>query len=417
MSPMNLSETRIKKTLSIASATATLLAIVALVVYTLFPKPKVGGDFILRMNEIKCMMDGVNPYDVWHGDVDHPPFYSFSNPSENAAERGYTRPLNAYPPYAYTFALPLGVLADRPSAIIYFALMVLSTALLAIAGFRYARTRLPNSPDALLATAIPLCLLTFVFISNCQSWNYPLPLMACALVLFWALDRKHDVLAGFCWALIMIKPQMGLLLAIPLLLRRKFLTCAVAASTCILASIPPAVICKTSPITMLAEAVHGSSWAFIGCGTFPFCLCSLTGNTIGSFAGLAIGAIVAFLLTRRIDRDADWLAYCMPAMFISTVWSYAQLYCSIFSWPFFLLLTIALIRNPKSRTLWLIFIATAIFVSRAYTFYHGLSMLFSDKIGYSMELHGHLDSINSLLSLIVVVAFTVTQGRNHLFSR
>jgi len=46
-----------------------------------------------------------------------------------------------------------------------------------------------------------------------------------------------------------------------------------------------------------------------------------------------------------------------------------------------------------------------LFMTRIYTFVHGFTMLFPDRLGYSMEWHGHLDSLNSFVSLLLTIAF------------
>lgn len=388
-----------------ASLTGLMLVLVATSSFCL--KLNLGGDWVMRANEIKCLSTGTDPFDVWHGDVIKKPFYSFSNPPEKAAENGFTRPLNAYPPYAYTFAAPLGLLPDAFARPIYFLIMLACIGFIFAVGLSVAKKALPSDSDALLATSLSYILLSFAFVSNFQSWNYPFPLLAALLGMAWCLERRHDILAGFCWSLVMIKPQTGLIFAVPLLLRRKFLTCGVAVATCLIASIPPALLCGKSPIALCLESVAGSSDAFIGCGTFPYALCTCVGSSIGTYGGLVIGVLVAIWLTRAFKNDAAWLLYLMPAAFITTVWSYAQLYASAFSWPFFLYLSITLLQKTNDRRIWLLFAGAALFCARPYTFYHGLTMLAPDTLGYSMSFHGHLDSLCSLFSLLVFISFVL----------
>ena len=87
------------------------------------------------------------------------------------------------------------------------------------------------------------------------------------------LNKGNDVIAGFCWAIAMIKPQLGLIFAIPLLMRRKWKTCFVAGIICLSLSIPPALMCNTSPLTMILQAPSANTFMFHGCGTWPYVLC------------------------------------------------------------------------------------------------------------------------------------------------
>ena len=55
---------------------------------------------------------------------------------------------------------------------------------------------------------------------------------AMLLLMVTALQHGYDTIAGICWALIMTKPQMGLLFSIPLLWYKKYKTVFVAIFVC-----------------------------------------------------------------------------------------------------------------------------------------------------------------------------------------
>ena len=49
-------------------------------------------DFSLRMTELDCLKRGVDPFDVWHGDVKLKPFRpNFVGSADNLAEEEYPR--------------------------------------------------------------------------------------------------------------------------------------------------------------------------------------------------------------------------------------------------------------------------------------------------------------------------------------
>jgi len=394
------------------SALLLLVAsVLAMSAYMFVPKPKMGCDFDLRVNEIACVLDGVDPYDVWSGKVTHPPYYPDVRPGMRSEE--FTRRVNAYPPWAYTFGLPLALLPQWTAWYLYFAFHFLALIGLGLVGYRYAKAELGHACDVRLAAIVPLLMVVFALGSCFQSGNYPIVVLAATLGLVWCLDRGHDVLAGLCWALAMIKPQMALLYAVPLLFRRKFLVCAVAAATCLVASVPPALLCHKGIVELIVNGVAGPACGFNGCGTCPLFLLPALGQTACVVTGLVVGAALCGWLTWKTPSREGWLVYLAPAVYIATAWTYSQLYSSLVSVIPLWLIVIALIRKPRSRALWAVFALAALFMPRAYTFCHGFTMLFPGQLGYSWYLHGVLDSLNSLLGLVPVVWFwLVVIGRS-----
>ena len=71
-----------------------------------------GGDYMLRMTEIDCLLRGVNPYDVWHGDVVLKPYVPHAGEPRMAVEgkEGFTELINAYVPWEYIMMMPFAVM-------------------------------------------------------------------------------------------------------------------------------------------------------------------------------------------------------------------------------------------------------------------------------------------------------------------
>jgi len=325
-------------------------SVLAMAAFMFVPRPKMGCDFDSRVNEIACVLDGVDPYDVWSCKVSHPPYYPDVRPGMRSEQ--FTRRVNAYPPWAYTFGLPLALLPQWTAWYLFFAFHFLVLVGLGLFGYRYAKSELGDACDARLAAVVPLLMVSLAVGSCFQSGNYPIVVLAATLGLVWCLDRGHDVLAGLCWALAMIKPQMALLYAVPLLLRRKFLVCAVAAAVCLVASVPPMFLCHKGLVELIQHGVGASTYAFSGCGTFPGFLIPLFGQALSINLGLAVGLALCAFATWKTPRTANWLAYLAPAAFIGTVWTYAQLYASVMNWLPLTLIAVALLRRPRSKALW-----------------------------------------------------------------
>lgn len=398
--------------LFVIASVLLVFAILAMAGYTLVPTPRIGCDFDLRFNEMSCVRDGVDPFDVWSGKTVHAPYYPDVKPEMRSEV--HTRRVNAYPPWAYTFGMPLTFLPETAAWYLYFAFNVFALLALGFVGFRYAKDELGDADDARFGAVVPLLLAVFAIGSCFMSGNYPIPVLCATLAMIWCLNRGHDILAGFCWALAMIKPQMVLLYAVPLLMRRRFLTCAVAAVTCLVASVLPMILCHKGLVEMIQNGIGASQHAFMGCGTCPGVLIPLFGHALSINVGLAVGLLLCVVLTWKTPRQANWLVFLGPAVYISTAWTYSQLYASVTMWPFLLMLVVSLCRQPRSKALWCIFALSVLFVTRAYTFFHGFTMLVPERFGYSMALHGVIDSLNSLLGLVIFIWFwrvTVMHGR------
>jgi len=94
-------------------------------------------DFRLRLNELACLRDGVNPYSVWHEDVAKVPYYPLHKPE--MANAVLTEPINAYTPWEYTMAMPFAWLPRRVAWGSYVILMFVCLAVLLWGGYDVAR--------------------------------------------------------------------------------------------------------------------------------------------------------------------------------------------------------------------------------------------------------------------------------------
>jgi len=385
----------------------TVLGVLAMLVVTFYPTPHIGCDLSLRIQEIRCVLDRVDPYDVWSGAVRHPPYCSYA--ATPNAETGEVLYVNAYPPWAYTFALPLALLPVPVSGCLYLCFMLATIAALGVSAYVRRRDKGDSRLDALMTAVIPLFLLLPSIGSNFQSYNYPFLVLVATLAMAWCLHRGHDVLAGVCWALAMVKPQIAVIYAIPLLLRRRYLTSAVAAAMCLVAVVPPALCLGRNPVTLIAEGIKGSSAMFIGCGTLPYLASRFLGNGIDVLCGLIIGIVLCLWILVRSAHNADWFVQLGFAAAVSVLWTYSQLYNNVMMWPVFLLMAERFATGNASWRTRTMAVLVAVFMSRAYTFFHGLTTFCPSRFGYSYDWHGHLDSLNSFVCLILLVCFMRTR--------
>ena len=381
---------------SVAVLVAGLAVILALT--CLFP-PAVHYDFTLRMNELACVRQRVNPYDVWSEKVSLPPYYP--NTHEGAPPSGCSRQVNAYAPWEYVALLPFSFVSEGVAWTLYCLVMGLSFLLVLGLPWRSA------AEDAFLSSALSLLAVAYPIWSNVSVGNFALPVLAASVAMAWALNRGRDTLAGVCWAVAMLKPQIALVFAIPLLLRSRWRTVFVAGAACLLLSAVAAVLCRASVVDMLLQGPAANTAFFFGCGTWPRFFCG-TPPTEGDIrAGLLVGAAVCTALTALVRRERDWFVFLMPAAITSCCWTYTQAYSHAMGWFVAFALARALLRRPQSRFLWVLAALAACSLSRGLLAWHGLVAF----AGWTFPLSDYAfrcwDSLNSTLSLGLAAALCV----------
>lgn len=375
-----------------------LAGLVVVLVVTCAFSPTGHYDFSLRMNELACVRQRVNPYDVWHGDISLPPYYPNAHVGE--PPDGCTKQVNAYAPWEYVAMLPFSLLPEDVAWAVYCVLMGL-----ALAALLYLPRR-DGESDSFLKTAIPLLAVAYPIWSNAGVGNFAVIVLTASVAMACALNRRRDVLAGLCWTVVMLKPQIGLAFAIPLLLRRKWLTLFVAGGVCLFLSVVAAAICRTSPVDLLLQAPAASVFAFLGCGTWPRFLCGATPGNGDILAGLAVGAIACAAMTWRLRKVDDWFTFLMPAAITSCGWTYTQAYSHAMGWFVAFALVRALLRTPRSKALWCLAALAAVSLSRTLLAAHGLCAFVGWPFPMSEYAFRCVDSLNSTVSLAVAAALT-----------
>lgn len=375
-------------------------------------------DFSLRMSEIKCLKTGTDPFDVWHGDIRLKPFRpNFVGTADNLAdeeyprEEGYVEFVNAYVPWEYTAMLPLSFLPRRVAWAMYFVFMLACLAVLFEIGRRHG-ARIAGACAGAIVGATAILAAWYPAWSNVCIGNFSVVVVAATALMAACLDRGRDVLAGVCWAVAMLKPQLGLAFAVPLLMQRKFLTCAVAAGICLLASFPAAAIGHVSALKMILEAPSANTAYFHGCGTMPYALAALIPMETAVLVGLVLGALCCFFMTRAIGRNHGWLVYLMPAAVCAMSWTYASSYGHFAGWFFFLVLFAELAKNPRSRFLRILLVPALLSVSRISLLVQRVAVAFGSQFATSETVGWNVDSFNSTLDLILAAALCWWIGRN-----
>lgn len=284
-----------------------------------------GYDFQLRYNEAKCVLSGCDPFLIWNGQRTLSPYLSFDQAASMID--GNHEYVGAYPPWEYPLMVPFALLPKRIALLTFFAIGVLCSLALVIWSV-FAGWKLQGRlGDGFLCGAVAV--MPSYYVVYCLNYlNFGVMIAVAAFGLAYCLDRERQVLAGICWAMMMVKPQIALLFAIPLLIGKRFRAICVAAGICILLTAASAIICGRSPLEMI--------FAVGRCrGMFPKCY--LLGPVVTEWLhgispmlphvlNAVIGVFVCFVLSWRFRRFDGWLMKLLPAVMLCWLWSVSRFY-------------------------------------------------------------------------------------------
>jgi uncharacterized membrane protein len=195
---------------------------------------------------------------------------------------------------------------------------------------------------------------------------------------------------------------------------RKFVTLFVAIAACLLASAVPAALCGSSVLKMILVTPSANYTQFWGCGTAPKFLADLLPQSAAIYLGLALGAVLCILMTKKMMERKDWFHVLMPAATCSSLWTYSRCYGHVTAWFFIIVLLLEMAKRPRSKFLWAVFACSVLLFSRITNFIHILAQMFSSlpipSIVLSDDFHFHTDSVVSSLSLLLVMVFCFSRS-------
>jgi len=335
----------------------------------------ISADYGIRWSEVHALQQGFDPYDIWTCKITHPYLYPvdgynycwsridfdvnaeiFNEISQNIllsiengtnvkpTDKNYFPGVGVYPPNAYTFFWPFSKLpltvGERIWFSITFAVYFLSLY------FVYRRIK-PQNPlltgkqlfFIILAGAGFAPLAWFALIAN---GNYGAIHLGALIILLVSLEcserfesqGKHlksvlwQFVGGIAFAILLVKPQIGLLFGLPLLLSRKWMIIIVAGILSIAACFPPALMCGKSPLELLLHLQNSGIPWYQGSAFIPKIvqdqLWDLGLGRLGMKISMLAGIITCTFLSWRTRNDADWLVRLLPAIVLAPIWTFAS---------------------------------------------------------------------------------------------
>jgi len=369
-----------------------------------------GCDYYMRYNEIACLREGIDPFDVWNETVPHSVYVS--NCHLDRRTDTWYEPINAYTPWSYVYFMPLAFMPRSVSWWWYYAMMLVSTLVWVAAAFRYGWQQRGDTTEGALAAGLALCLGP-VLASGLICANYTVVIAGALAVLIYGLsreDRFGDVMAGLALALAMTKPQLSALLVVPMLIKRRICPLIIGAAVCLGATALAASMCGKSVLTLILEAPQGNVFAFKGCGLMPMPMYRmLVGLGLAQGAVLALvaglGLVICVALSWRMRRETDWMRLMVPAVVCSVAWTYVQPPSHLISWVVMAVFAIELVRARDWRARML---SAAMLLSVGRFYYIPVKVF--QKLGFSggeydaiWNMCGDVSALSALVLMVLVV--------------
>jgi len=331
-------------------------------------------DFGLRYNEVTVLRAGHDPFDIWMGKTvlaGYQPYVGYgwhknklqySAWAEHLALTGETpsgKRIHAYPPWQYTLVLPFTYMPFKTASFVWLQMLLLLTAGGVCASYVFGKSLRGDVWDGVLLASGLLIAATPALNHSYAERQWGPVVLAGLAGLFWFMRKNREFAAGLCWALVMVKPQFGILLFLPLALARKWKTIAVAVSACLLLALPPAVMAGKSPVEMILNIRDLGAGFFLGSGFVPWPILmearrvwpdsagvTLHTITFGTVAGLAL----CVWAVRRL-RGAPLENQLAAAVVCSLAWTYCNITDYIlYMAPLAVIFALA-VRDSKAR-LW-----------------------------------------------------------------
>ena len=224
--------------------------------------------------------------------------------------------------------------------------------------------------------------------NSVQFQNYRIVLTALVAVLALALAAKRDILAGFCLAVLLVKPQFAALFFIPLAIQRKWRVIAIALSLCLLASLWPAIRCGISPVRFVTEVFLSGRTGTYRTILFPdpvFGLFQSISGTSGAMAASALigAAACAFLCWKLRTADA-WIVKMLPCCILAPAWTYSQFHDRCLYFFPLLFMAMAFIGTQSQRKRTLLVLTTTCLASTYLFHFHPKSLSWIGEAGLTL---------------------------------
>lgn len=366
-----------------------------------------GFDFKIYVNEAYHVVRGIDPFDVLKWKIQSDEYYPYGREDLHTEVRNKIIDGNA--PWTYVYSLPFAFnWSEWRKWQIWEALQIVLFCVILCVSLYYGKML---SWGAFVAAAALSVGTTFTI--NFGSGNYIMMVAAALAAMMYCLERKLDVWAGICWAVVVIKPQDGFLLAIPLLLARRFKTMFVATAITLVATWVAAHLIGKPMLELILEvpqlksgnghAIHESA------RLLPQFACDIlvrSGWSVGAIQSLsmAMGAGLCLALSWLVRKCEDWPVRFMPAVICAALWTYMEAYDRCL---FFVIQIVFarrfLLATTKRERIWMFASMVLVFLSCFETVYQCSAFL--PQVGAAIGWPGFAQFVFSSVAAIEAICF------------
>ena len=289
-----------------------------------------------------CLKSGVNPYRVYACEVEHPRYRSkFATTNLTNPDGLPKKFVTAYTPWGYTFVLPF-TLIPFDCAYVVFSLF---TAMFFVLAWMWSKNlAMKKFGEKKFARKIAwICVSFYALAAYLQmiNQNYAAFNLIAVIGMIWCLDKENShgtqrprarfflqICAGFCWAILMIKPQIGLLAFLPLLFSKKRITMISAAVFCLAGTVPPMLLSGDSFFSLITDYFANGADHYKGSLLMPNFYTDILG--LGGMSAktrilisMSLGGVVCAMLSWRVRHCRDWAVKLTPWLAIAPAWTYS----------------------------------------------------------------------------------------------
>ncbi len=279
-----------------------------------------GCDLNIRYNEINCAHEGIDPFDIFERKIESEKYRGLGRPDmPQAPEDDHRKSVHTYPPWHMAVFWWYGFTPHHVCIAIYAILNAVS--LVWVCKWASAHLQKQDRIDSVADHLFLLAMILYPFCSIFRMMNYGLLLTGCTFLMFFFLDRKQEVAAGIVFSLVMIKPQVGVLLLIPLFINKYYKVVAIAGAICILETLFTSWKLDKSPIELILQIPRiGAPFPK---GFFAEIAMKIFGPfgqhvVMGAFIGLAAAGCYFVRNAREL-----WVRF-IPAIAVVPFWTYSK---------------------------------------------------------------------------------------------
>ncbi len=331
-------------------------------------------DLRMRYHEVCCAHDGINSFHIWNRTVESEKYRGGGRPDiqEEISANDTRAIVHAYPPWHTAFFWWYGWLPWQ----VVLAVMATFYWVVFLSSFVVFKRWSPDGklPQVAYWASLSVLMLNSFRVTYVLG-NYGCVLLFTSLVIVLGLKKYNSFALGLSWALMMIKPQIGILFFWPLLFAKRYMAIITAIVVCLLATLFSACVYQESPIDLILQ-VQRLGEPYLR-GNSP-CLAALNDMTSGF--GVTFWSLICFIFcgvwSYKIRESKSNLIKFLPVCAFIPFWTYSNLPDWLVFWPLYVLMA----QTFSSRFSWSVFLLVLSFPCFYYG-YHALAFLGWAKAG------------------------------------